>query len=331
MGATQAVDRWASRESRRERYDVYGVTLETDFPFATPGPHTDAGVDVGFTFDEVPGSPLDLHERGLVDAQGRRNDRRADFSFYRFDDHDAIRITGAADFAITDDRLACRLVDPQHRYLVEIALFGMVFALWLERRGIPTLHASAAVLGDQVVAFLGNKGGGKTSLAAASLAAGHAFLADDLLAFDVVDDRILARRGWPSLRLWPDQLGHFVNTSWGDLPLVHPDYAKRRVVVGDQGLGQFATGCGHLTRIYLPERLSDGSARVSIRRLSPHEAMMSLVRHSFLPREVQRFGLQPRRLQTFADLMEMVPVSVLRYPAGLERLDEAVAAVERDL
>lgn len=275
-------------------------------------------------------APFVLDPEGLVDAQGRRDDGEADFAFYRLPAHDAIRITGAADFLVSDDEITCRLVDPAHRYLVEIALLGMVFALWLERRGVATLHAGAVTLDGGGVGFLANRGSGKTSLVAGCLAAGHRLLADDLLAIRWSDATPVGERGWPALRLWPDQLRHFVGTVAG-LPVVHPDYEKRRMHIGD-GFGRFAAGAAPLQRLYLPQRrAADGGDGVSIHRLSALRAVMALLQHSFLPREVVRFGLQRQRLQQFASLVSTVPVAVLRYPSGFDRLPDVIAAIERDL
>lgn len=280
-------------------------------------------------FTCTPGLALDLPPDALVDAQGRRDDGEADFAFFRCEDRDVIRITGATDFTIGDHDIACRLVDGRHAYLVEIALLGMVFALWLERRGVPTLHASAAVVDGRAVGFLANKGAGKTSLAAACVQAGHQMHADDLLALAVSSDTVAVERGWPALRLWPDQIRYFVGYIDG-LPAVHPDYDKVRVPVGGQ-FGRFSVGAAPLARLYLPARTDDPQAPVEIARLRPRDAIMALVRHSFLPREVQRYGLQAQRLRHLARALGEVQVKQLRYPTGLDRLPEVVAAVESDL
>lgn len=300
--------------------------METDFPFATPGPVTTRPPAVRFTCG--PGPALDLSSAVVIDAQGRR-DGEADFTFYRREADDAVRITGALDFTVGDEHIACRLVDPRHDYLVEIALLGMVFSLWLERQAVPTLHASAVVLGDCAVGFLANKGGGKTSLAAACLDAGHALHADDLLAVTTTAGVTHVERGWPALRLWPDQLRRFAGDASG-LATVHPDYDKVRVPIGE-GFGAFSAGAVPLTRLYLPTRTDDPRGEVTINPLRPQDAVMALIRHSFLPREVQYYGLQRTRVQQLAAVLRDVRVAELRYPNGLDRLPQVVAAVEHDV
>lgn len=274
---------------------------------------------------------VDWDEAEVVDEQGRRSDGNPDFVFARLPGQDVIRIPGAADYYVSDHGITCHLVDQRHLYLVEIALLGMVFAFWLERRGTVTLHASVAVVGDAAVGFLGASGGGKTSTLLACLAGGHALLTDDLLAVREESTRVRAERGYPALRLLPEQVERFVGQSPAELALLHPDFEKRRALVGDGGFGRFADGPARLRRLYLPERLTTAGATVHVEPLRPDEAVMTLLRHSFLPREVQRFGWQARRLAQIPGMTRHLQVSRLRYPSGFERLPEVVAAVERDL
>ncbi len=283
-------------------------------------------------FECVTAAPeeADWQRAQVVDAQGRRADGDPDFVFARLPSHDVVRITGAADFHVFDDRIVCHLLDDRHEYLVDIAFLGMVLAFWLERRGTPTLHASVAIVGDQAIGFLANKGGGKTSTLAACMAAGHALLTDDLLALTGAGAHQRVERGFPALRLWPEQVTHFVGPYEG-LPVVHPDYDKRRVRVGAGGFGRFASTAAPLRRLYLPERLPESAGQIRLEPLPAAEAVMTLLRHSFLPREVQRFGWQPQRLAPFSRLVGTVPVVRLRYPSGLDRLPALVSRLEQDL
>lgn len=314
-------------------YDLYGVRMASEHEFVNPlqGSSAPAGsADLVFTCVNEPPSWVDWSAGTVVDEQGRRPDGSPEFVFVRFPSHDVIRIPGALDFYVFDDRVTCHVVDDRHGYLVEIALLGMVLAFWLERRATLTLHASVAVLNGAAVGFLGSSGGGKTSTLLGCLARGHALLTDDLLAVREQDDHVRAERGYPALRLLPEQVASFVGGDH-DLPLLHPGFEKRRVLVGDGGFGRFADGAAPLLRLYLPERGPAQDAPVVIERLRPDEAVMTLLRHSFLPREVQRFGWQARRLTEMPGIVRHVSVARLRYPSGFDRLPEVIAAVEQDL
>jgi hypothetical protein len=272
---------------------------------------------------------LDFTDQKPVYAEGKGRNGLPQFEFFRLPDRVVVRIAGAMDFHCWADRIVCHLLDESHRYLLEVALFGMIMALWLELRGVVTLHASTVVIGGRAVAFSSKRGGGKTAAAAASVHAGHPLLSDDLLALEQSGDVFTAQPGYPQVRMWPDQAEHFIGSDEG-LERFHPDHDKRRVNVGS-GFGTFFSEPAALGALYLPERADQAEAEVTLTRLRPHEAMLALIRLSFLPREVVRFGLQPRRLAFLAQLISTIPTSRIVVPQGLDQLSRAVAAVEADL
>ena len=245
---------------------------------------------------------------------------------------DLLRFSEVADFHLADDRVDCHLLDPRYEFLVELRLLGPVLAYWLERRALPALHASAVVVDGRAAAFLAGRCAGKSVLAAALMTAGHPLLADDLLAVEPAPAGcFLGRPGYPQMRLEPDAADRFLGGRH-TLPRVHPDYAKRRVPVGPDGLGAFAALSHPLAAVYLPERLdgADGD-RVRIAPLAPRDAVIELTRRSFIPRLAAAAGWQARRLETFSRLAERVPLRRLLYPAGFEQLPRVRDAVLADL
>ncbi len=313
------------------RYRLYGITLESDFPFTWPLVDTSDHPDVVFTCTSVAPLDVDWESATAVHAVAVRGDEdRPDIAYHVLPELDVVRIADVADHYVWPDQIICHLHVSDLEYLVEIQLLGMVLALWLERRGTPTLHASAAVVDGSTVAFLGSKGGGKTTAATALIAAGHPMLVDDLLALAVRDgeDAVWAQPGYPMLRLWPEQIEVFVDGDPSDLPMVHPAFRKRRVDVGGR-IGSFQSTPAPLSHVYIPVREVD--AAIKIERLSHRNALLALVRDSFLSRAVHGLGLAGPRLASLVRATERLEVSVLHYPDGFDRLNELVEAVERDV
>ncbi len=311
---------------------LFGLTMASDFAFASRLGAGAGPADLTFTCGSAPpsGAAATTELGPPVYASPERTSEGESLAYlFRGGEGDLLRFTGVGDFHLSNRRIDCHLRDPRHAFVVELRLLGPVLAYWLERAGLPALHASAVVVGGRAAAFLAGREAGKSVLAASFVAAGDPLLTDDVVAVEESEDgSFRARPGYPQMRLWPAEAEHFAGR--GDLPRVHPRYAKRRVPVGPDGFGAFADFTRPLGVLYLPER-HDGPGGVQIVAVPPREAVIELTRRSFIPRLAAAAGWQARRLATLARLAERVPMRHLLYPAGFERLAEVRAAVLADL
>jgi hypothetical protein len=290
---------------------LFGINLESVFPFSYRLGAGNGAADLRLTLTPEPVLPTEA-----VPIYTSPNQ----ICLYRLDSREILRFPRIGDFSFRDDRIDCNVEDMVQ---AELRLLGPVLSYWLERRKIPTLHASAVVVEGRAVAFLSRQGGGKTGLAAALMRAGCPLLSDDVLPVEERDGTFFVRPGYPQMRMWPDEAAWFLER-WEKLPLVHPEVAKRRVPVGEDGFGAFLDASLPLACLYIPERRPEGP--VEIVDVSPRDALIELVRYSFSPHLVAAAGLQPFRFDLFARLAQSVPVRRLRYPAGFERLEEVARA-----
>jgi hypothetical protein len=244
---------------------------------------------------------------------------------FRLGGQEIFRFHEAGDFLVETDRIAVDL-SAARLDLAELRFLGPVLSYWFERRGLPTLHASAVARDGHAISFVSRHGGGKSGLAAAMVRAGCALVTDDLLVLENREDRWEARPSYPEMRMWPDEATHFVG-SYTALPLVQSDSEKRRVGVGAGGFGSFQEASVPLACIYLASRRPGTDGGIEIQPVSRSEALIELVRHSFSPRLVEAAGLQPSRLDRLARLVRQVPVRRLSYPSGFERLPEVAEAL----
>lgn len=320
---------------------LFGLNLASDFPFVTrltPG-HEPA--NLSFTCTATP--PADFAEDKAVFVYPRaqqQSENPSPFFLHRYEGGDLLRFAGIADFHVGPDQIVCvpwatALPEPSGFHdariaaLIEIQFLGTVLSFWLERLGIAALHASAVVVEGQAVGYLSSNHGGKSALAAALMQEGYPLLSDDILPIEPWNGDIAARPGYPTMRMWPDEAGHFLG-SYESLPLVHPDLSKRRVFVGDDGFGVFCGQTIPLARLYLPDRRED-IQQIMVATISPRDAVLELVRHSFTPRLVEALGWQPRRLAFFTRLAQQIPVRRLIYPSGFEHLPAVREAILEDL
>lgn len=90
---------------------------------------------------------------------------------------------------------------------VRLFLLGSAFGALLHQRGLLPLHANAIEIDGKAVAFMGQSGAGKSSLAAWFYDRGYGMLADDVCVVGFGDGsqpRVFP--GLPRLRLWADAL-----------------------------------------------------------------------------------------------------------------------------
>jgi hypothetical protein len=303
-------------------YRVYGLNLESDFSFYCALGEGEGRAELSFTLSPDPVVPgpwkaaLPLYRSPRIFENGESVSQ-----LYRLDSWEVLCFPSVADFYLQTDRIVGHPVNPARPGFLEIRFLGSALSYWLERQGFPALHASAVAIDGQAVAFLSRHGGGKTGLAAALMQSGVPLLSDDILPIEEIAGTFHARPGYPQMRMWPDEAAHFLG-NWEELPAVLPGLAKRRVWVGAGGFGTFHDAPLPLAGLYLAERQPEGP--VEVLDISPRDALIELVRHSFAPHMVEAAGLQPSRFDLFARLVRAVPVRRLVYPSGFDRLPEVV-------
>lgn len=316
------------------RFRVYGIDLASDFPFQTPLYRSDARTPPDLTFTRVravPAAPSIEGAEPVFESRYLTEEGEPQIRLYRVDDFHLFRQVGVADYYMWPDRILCHQHDPARTQMVELYFLSLLCGFWLESRGRVVLHASAVGVEDRAVVFLATNTGGKTSLATSLMRAGHPLLTDDFLAVSVPEgnDAALGHPGFPQMRMWPDLADHFIGAHQ-HLPHVLPDISKRRVPVESEGLGAFCPESKPLARLYLPERQGSGS-EVVITTVPPRDALIELVRESFLGTVLEKVGLHESRFHRLASLVGRVPVKRLVYPEGLERLPAVRRAILSDV
>ncbi len=224
---------------------------------------------------------------------------------------------------------------------VEAYFLGTALPLWLEMGGWLCLHAAAVELAGsgRRVGFLGASGTGKSTLAAALLARGHALVTGDVLPVRPADETVEHLPGVPELTLADEIAGYFVGEERHELPRETFGGSKRRLAVGDRGRWQRRSLGGLLDALFVLDRVADAAAESEARRewqddgvafepLSRRQGVVELLRFAFHARLVEAVGLAPARLDALAQVVVSLPVERLCYRSGLADLDAVCAAVE---
>jgi hypothetical protein len=207
--------------------------------------------------------------------------------------------------------------------LLRLFILGTTLAMLLHQRGeVVVLHASVVVMAGEAVAFVGAKGLGKSTMAAALHSRGHDLLSDDILAVDLREDNPLALPGFPQLKLWPDALSS-LGCDAEALPRLRPELEKRAQFVN----AGFTYAPVPLKRIFV---LGVG-AEPMVELLQPWEVLRALMPHWYGARfgagVLRALGLGAHFLQC-AELGRKVPVYRLKRPKDLTAMPEVVRLVE---
>lgn len=207
----------------------------------------------------------------------------------------------------------------------ESLLFRVALVLWLELIGMPVLHASGIVINDSAIGFLADSTIGKSTLAAAFVRGGAKLLTDDILPVEALPNEYRARPSYAWLRLLPETAKALDYKTRKNV--VHPD---KSTIWFDKGYGRFCSNPVTLAALYLPMR-KDNISKPAIEILSPRQAYLGLLQHSFVGKWLIKSPLNFIRLNFFANMVKMIPIKRLVYPSGYEHLPAVVDAIIQDL
>lgn len=203
-------------------------------------------------------------------------------------------------------------------------LLNQVLTECLVMRGVEPLHATGIVVEGAAIAFLGDSGYGKSTLAAALMGMGYRLLSDDVLVLEFTDSGVLAYPSLARLKLLPDSadavfaqrrslpMNSFTNKMI--LPLGESEHSARPVP---------------LRAIFVIPSAS-GAEKISLRRANGRRALLALIRSPFSLLHHDRQRLE-RQLRFASRLARAVPIKFLSYPRRLDLLPAVAASILADL
>ena len=208
-----------------------------------------------------------------------------------------------------------------------VYLLGQALSFALVKGGFEPLHATAVVFEEQAVAFLGDCGFGKSTLAAAFLQAGHRLLTDDLLLLQTRTQSIVAFPGPGRIKLFPKVAGKFLADASSGVPL-NPKTQKQIIPLNNSQISSEAMPLAAAYVLASPNKAHDNSVRITA--LTEKEAFINLLSNTF-----NRVIVDPDRLRRHFDaaqaLANIMPIRKLSYPRSLEHLPLVREAILSDL
>ncbi len=302
-------------------YDVYGLRLRSSFPLACVPPGRSQRADVVARR----GSPVSF-------ARARRLAGRPPAWSQQTELPDGtryLRWVALAEFLLDPHgrTVLCHPVaEARFPVAFETYLFGQVLSFVLIARGVEPLHATTVVVDGGAIAFVGDCGYGKSTLAATFLGDGARLLTDDLLVVGDDGGRFVGHRGPQRIKLFPETAAALLRDDCGAEPM-NPFTPKRVIPIPDGASGPRTAPLRAIYVLAPPERRAE---RIAIRPLTPRRAFVELTRNTFNTIVIEPDRLA-RQLDLGARLAAAVPVKTLAMPRGLERLPRVRDAILADL
>ena len=209
--------------------------------------------------------------------------------------------------------------------LEALALQGVVFAALMSQRGKMVLHASAIELQGRAVILVGDKGQGKTTLGLKLLSMGGRLLSDDVTVLSFENGRAMILPGPPSVKAWPDSLGH-IGVDPHSCPRLFEETDKRLYCVPVSATS--STPIELIRLFFLKETDS-----VVIRKMGGADKLMTLGANVYLARfEGSRTGGEiGRDFMHGAHLAQHYEAYVVGHPRKSGRLEETCRKILRVL
>ena len=311
-------------------YHLYGLTLHSQQPLplltpSSPSPQSD--LTLHFTLNDRPlltqPHPPHWHPHSQPDGLHHR-------LFLRSPTHALL-----ADIDPTAQHLHIRAVNFPISEITAI-LLGTVLGTTLRLRGTLCLHSSVLAIQGRAIAFLGVKGAGKSTTAAALAQRGYPVLADDVAVLHQQDVGFQVQPGYPRLRLWKSAV-NAIYGSEADLPRVFQPLEKHFLPLSSEGddegkaSWQFHPLPLPLAAIYLLEARDPNLTATIITPLAPTLAVMPLLSHRYPQTFQPSSALQKREFADIVRLAGRVPIRQVHRPDSLDTLPTLCDAIVQDV
>jgi hypothetical protein len=293
-------------------YVVAGLSIRSELvlpelvPLSPPGAEPDVEISIGPVPASLPGAKGSVLEAQIADNEV------------------LVNIPKVGRYLVRAGRQV--LIDPAAHVVpkdLRLFLLGSALGAIYFQRGFFPLHASVVVIQGRAVAFTGDSGAGKSTMAAWLHAQGYPLLCDDVcvIRFDEQGGP-LAYPGFPRLKLWQDALDAF-EIDAGELQRDYFRVDKYHLAVSDR----FWIDPVPLRHINLLQ-FSDPGSKPTVEDIKPAHAVHLLRNNTYRYEYISSLGLTESHFLDCVRLARSAAVHYLTRPRDHAALTECQRLVE---
>ena len=260
-------------------YRIFDILIESNIPIPEL-PEVDQG-EVSISFLLSPDSFSDEEQLKWY-HHWRLPNREITISCARMAEDYFLRFPELADFWISQkgDQIRCFAMPSASNESIRHLLVDQVIPRVIAHQGWIVLHASAIEMEGRIIAFLGESGWGKSTLAISFYEQGFPLLTDDSLLLKPKAGKFVGIPSYAGSRLWSDSLEAVVNDKSGVHPVAHYSSKKRLIFPESLKRNVFQLPLTAIFVLASPDELRD-LKEVTIEPLKGAQMIMELVKHSF--------------------------------------------------
>ena len=243
-----------------------------------------------------------------------------------------LRFTEFADFFVSDSGNEVEFMpgQPVPEETIQHLLLDQVIPLVINLRGGEALHASAIHTSRGVVAFAGPAGSGKSTLAGSFVKLGYPFISDDCLRLKERDQNIYAIPAYPGFRLWEDAEKFLFGGNGNHKSVAH--YTSKLRVSVERKPDTYSEEPQPFLRLYdivrSPE--TEENSDIVIKKLSPRESFMALIRSAFRLDITDR-SMLTRQFGFLKRVVSKISIRQLSFPREFKLLPSVCGSILTDL
>jgi hypothetical protein len=206
-------------------------------------------------------------------------------------------------------------------------VFGTGMALLLHVRGVVVLHGSAICIKNKIIGFIGNSGSGKSTTAALFNSEGYPLFTDDVLAVDIENDKVMAYKGSPYIKLNPDSAERVTGKRASRLGKVYPSSPKRVY----EPKNEKKLDKREVEKIYVINRKSrkKSTEKVSEKKIGGEESCMRLIENAYVPRLLGKEAICAEHFEKTCIIASKTKVCLLETKDSLDKSDQIVRYIEK--